>query len=429
MRERLAWSRTPKWLRQATRAAVALCLGVLVGLAAVKPEALMAVAVIIVLVFVTASLTRPDPLVFAGFLLITMPRLHLPGAPLPLGESVMLLAVASAFLTSRRGQYTMPRWARLCLGAFVVAFFASMVFNGLHEYANVKRMLHLCVFALVIVGLVRGLLPHRAAIRGLTVGLAISVISGIVLLPRSTYAGRLTGFFGDPNVAGLLIVTLGCLALNDIARLRNQVIYAAFLVSALVLTYSRTAILAALMVVLWMVIGRRLRPIGAVAVVLVAAITIGVLPTSLQQVGPFSDRVGSDLLRDRIVSEELGSAREKPVLGHGPGTATVMVNYGTTRFYFHNSYLALVQEGGVISLGLLMALLIGTFLAAVSLARDDRRPLLEAAVIGVWVVAINLGEVLLQLSTAVVIGVVLAYVVRTRARTSSPSVSLAASSK
>lgn len=415
-RRRVFGHTAPNWVRQTGRALAALALGTVVGLSAAEPQILIAVAAIILLVFVTASLRRPDPLVFCAFVLLAMPRLHVPKSPLPMGETLMLLAVLSAFLTLKTGLHPLPRWARLSLGAFVATLVVSTMVNGLFEYDNFKRLLHIAVYALVIIGLVRGLLPRKVAMRGLIVGMVISMLSGFILFPKSSYVGRFTGFFGDPNVAGLLLVVLGACALSGIERRRYQVGFVLLLLPALVLTYSRTALLAAVMVILWVWVGRKLKPIPAVAVIAMGAVAIGLLPTSLQQFGPFSDRTGSDQLRDRVSSQEIAVVRQKPILGHGAGTATVMVNYGTTRFYFHNSYLAMAQEGGVVALVLVMMLLIGTFLALMSLNTTDRQPLLEGAIIGVWVVAINLGEVLLELSAAVAIGFALSYVVRTRFR-------------
>lgn len=431
MSRRRVFSRTaPNWVRQTGRAAVALSLGVLVGLSASEPDILLGVAAIILLVFVTASLRRPDALVFLAFVLLAMPKLHVPGSPLPLGESLMLLAVLSAFLTLRDGLHSLPRWARLALGMFVGMLVVSTMANGLFEYASFKRLLHVAVYALVIIGLVRGLLPRQVALRGLVVGISISVLYGFLFLPQSTYAGRFTGLFGDPNVAGLLLVVLGTVALTGIQQTRHRVLFLAMVLPALVMAYSRTALLATIMVALWVWFGRKLKPIPAVGVVVIAAVAIGLLPTSLQQFGPFSDRTGSDMLRDRVSTQEISVVRQSPIIGHGAGTATVMVNFGTTKFYFHNSYLAMMQEGGIIALGLVMTLLIGTFLALMSLNTTDREPLLEAAIIGVWVMAINLGEVLLELSTAVAIGFALSYVIRTRLRvareTDAPSAALVA---
>ena len=405
----------------------ALGLGILVGLAAGQPEILVPVAIVIVLMFVTASLRRPDPLVFLGFLFLMMPKLHVPGSPLPVSEIFMLLAVFSAFLTLKKGMYPIPRWTRILLGIFVGSILLSTFVNETFSLDGGKRLLHILVYVLVIIGLIRGLLPRKVAMRGLQIGLVISAVSGVFLLPQSSYVGRVTGLFNDPNVAGLLLVVGGGVALSDIKRRRYQVAFVVALLPALLLTYSRTSLLALLMMGIWLMFGRKLKPIPAFGLVIVGALAIWFLPTSIQKAGPFSDRTGSDQLRDRVASQEIEVVRQSPFVGHGPGSATVMVNFGTTRFFFHNSYLALMQEGGGIALGSFMALSVGALLALMSLDTTDRQPFLEASIIGVWVMSINLGEVILELTSAIAIGFAIAHVVRVRARNEvSPPVPVAA---
>lgn len=413
-------NRMPPWLRQCGRALVALVLGTVVGLSASEPKLLLLVAAALAGLFIAASLRRPDPLVFLAFFAIAVPKMSLPGSPIPLGESLMMLATFSAFLTLREGLAKIPRWAGMALGSLFAAFVLSGFVNALFQLDMFKRLLHMLVYVLVIAGLARGLLSWRIALRGIQVGLIFAVSVSIVLLPVSTYQGRLTGLFGDPNVAGMLIVVLGGISLWGITRRRNQVIYGGILAVGLFLTYSRTAILAAILATAWVVIGRKLRPIPALGAVIVVTLAVALTPTSLQQIGPFSDRTGSDLLRDRVTSQEFQAVKQKPIIGHGPGTATVMVNFGTTQFFFHNSYLALLNESGGVGMFFFAILMIGLFLSLVALETTDREPLFEASLIGIAVVALNLGEVLVELGAATAIGFALAYLVRKRA----PSVDL-----
>ncbi|MBS1846654.1 MAG: O-antigen ligase family protein [Actinobacteria bacterium] len=394
---------------------MALTLGVLVGLSAFRPEILLVVVAAIMLLFVVAGLNRPDPLVFLAFVMMTMPKVHLPGSPLPVGETLMLLAVISAFLTMKKGLFPMPRWAVVAVVLFLTALTLSTVVNGLFAYSAFKRLLHVVVYIFVIIGLVRGLLPRRVALRGIQVGLPLAILSGLVL-PEDGYHGRLTGLFGDPNVAGMTIVVLGAIALTGLRSARSQKWYAVMLVFGLALTYSRTAMLGALLALIWLWVGRKLRPVTAVFVVALVAVVIAVVPTNVQNFGPFNDRAGSDQLRNRVASQEIKSVQKAVVLGHGAGTATVLVNNGTMVFYFHDSYLAMIQEGGVVSLAIIMTLLIATFLSLMRLDTEDRQPLLEGSIIGVWVMAINLGEVLMDLPTAIALGFALSYIVRVRAR-------------
>ncbi len=93
-----------------------------------------------------------------------------------------------------------------------------------------------------------------------------------------------------------------------------------------------------------------------------------------------------------------------PWFGHGPGTATV--NIRDLEFFFHNSYLATRQEGGWGALLLVLALLAFAFLRLSDRARrgDLAAAGAQAAIIAVAVMAITLGEVLLDTPMAIAVG-------------------------
>jgi hypothetical protein len=184
-------------------------------------------------------------------------------------------------------------------------------------------------------------------------------------------------------------------------RWRNLVLIG--LLAAVVLTYSRTSLLAVLLIVVWSLVGRRLST--GLGMVLLTGMIYGIahFPESLKSIGPFADRVGSDALRVRIVAQEEIQIMASPWLGNGPGTSKVDV-LGQS-FFFHNSYIALQNEGGRIAQALL---LLAGFAALVGLVRLGDRQLrnvwYEAAIIAAAVCAINLGEVLLELPTALALG-------------------------
>ncbi len=160
------------------------------------------------------------------------------------------------------------------------------------------------------------------------------------------YPGRLTGYLGDPNAGAFFIAVLGVLAIffsDD--RWKVRVVIAAPLVTGLVLCYSRTGLLAAAFALLWIVFGRRLGPAGGAAVR--GRSRAGSSTTSRSPYvtfGPFSDRSGSDKLRERIIAQEHVQLADMPWYGHGPGSARVQIR--DLEFFFHNSYLATRQEGG-----------------------------------------------------------------------------------
>lgn len=404
----------PRWARQIGRAAMALGLGILVGLSAASPTLLLAFAAAITLVLLVASLNRPDPLVFLAFVVVCMPAVRVPGSPLPAGEALLMLAVFSAWLTRSGDERSTPRWFNVAAIGLVVVYVASSLLNGLVDYLMFKRTLHIVIYALVALFLAQGRLPKRIAARGLIIGLSISSLSGMILKDSSHYEGRLTGLFSDPNVAGFLLVALGPLAIDEIERPVVRRLFTVFLLVTVALTLSRTALLAVAVMMLWFVIGRRLKRAQALLLIGLVVLAIAIAPTSLQSIGPWSDRGGSDQLRTRVTSQEFDAVRSSPVWGHGAGTAFVRVNANKVKFFFHNSYLALMTEGGIFAAAMMGVLLFGPFIAMIALDVRLRDVWLEAALIGVAVMALNLGEVLVEISAAIAIGFAMDYLLTVR---------------
>jgi hypothetical protein len=139
---------------------------------------------------------------------------------------------------------------------------------------------------------------------------------------------------------------------------------------------------------------------------------VGNIPTSLTTLGPFSDRSGSDALRERIIAQERVELAGAPWFGHGPGTARVEIR--DLEFFFHNSYLATRQEGGWGALLLVLALLVLAFLRVTRQARggDLVAASAQAAIIGTAVMAVTLGEVLLDIPMAVAVALALGHALR-----------------
>jgi O-antigen ligase len=300
--------------------------------------------------------------------------------------------------------------------ALLAIYLFSSLVNGVVDYSMAKRMIHMGVYVLIALCLGREMLPTRVAAKGLTTGLVVSALSGVLLFSKSTYSGRLTGIFGDPNVAGFLLAVLGPIMLSRIEKRLTRVGFAVLLLVTIGLTLSRTALLASVIFAAWLLVGKRLRRGHALLLIGILVLAIAFLPTSVQSIGPFKDRSGSDQLRNRVSSQELTSVGESPIWGHGAGTATVRVNSNDVKFFFHNSYLALLNEGGALALIAVMTMLVGVFLTLIGLDAADRDPWLECSLIGVTVMAINLGEVLVELASAIAIGFALAHLLAVRRR-------------
>jgi O-antigen ligase len=269
-----------------------------------------------------------------------------------------------------------------------------------------RRLLHLGLYVALALTAAQGRFHTRSMAKGFAVGLLVSAAAYFVGY-GDTYEGRLAGLMADPNAAGYMLTTLGCLALAGLPGSRFRVPLGLLLLVAVVLTFSRTSLLAVALIVVWVIIGRLLA-VSLGALLLTAMIwAVTNIPVSLQTLGPFSDRTGSDALRRRIVRLEELQISEAPWYGHGPGTSWVDVQGDL--FFFHNSYLAILNEGG--RLAQVLIVLAGA-LALVSLLRlrpELRNPWYEAALIAVAVCAANLGEVFLELPAALALGMAAYY--------------------
>src|SRR5690606_24345805 len=120
-----------------------------------------------------------------------------------------------------------------------------------------------------------------------------------------TYEGRLTGYLSDPNAGAFFIAVLGVLAVffcDDRWQVRLAV--AVPVVAGLVLSFSRTGLLAGVFAAVWIFAGRRLGAAGGAAMAVALVWIVDNVPESLQTIGPFSNRSGSDALRERIIAQE-----------------------------------------------------------------------------------------------------------------------------
>ena len=250
--------------------------------------------------------------------------------------------------------------------------------------------------------LASGRIHIPSAARGLAVGLCTSITMSIAGFGPDNYAGRLTGYLGDPNAGGYVVAVLGLVALGlgPRGRLRWLLIFLAL--SAVVLTYSRTTLLAVAFAAVWLLIGRRVSVWAGAVLVGAMVYVVGHIPPELTLFGPFSDRGGSDLLRQRIIAQEHVDISHSPIIGNGAGTATV--NLQGDVFFYHSSYLALQAEGGVVCLVLLVGVIVLTFLSIARMPGDMRNGWLEASLIALMVCAVNVGEILLELPSAIAIG-------------------------
>ncbi|RYB94631.1 hypothetical protein EUA93_09925 [Nocardioides oleivorans] len=321
---------------------------------------------------------------------------------LPINEFAMAGLVTLSLMRPARGRARVPELVFLLMAALLVL----LVFSGVANNVDwTRRVGHVGILCGLIWSLGTGRVSLRSAGLGLATGLVAVIGLGYVGIGGATYEGRLTGYLGDPNAGAYFIVTLGILAIffcDD--RWKVRLVVAVPVVAGLVLSYSRTGLLAGAFAVVWVLAGRRLGAIGGAAMAFGLVWIVDNIPKSLTTFGPFSDRSGSDALRNRIIAQERIQISDMPWYGHGPGTARV--NIRDLEFFFHNSYLAARQEGGWGALLIVLSLMVAGFLL---LSKQSRRGDLQAAgvqaaVISVGVMATTLGEVLLDLPMAIAVG-------------------------
>jgi O-antigen ligase len=342
------------------------------------------------------------------FLFAALPMAYFQVRGLPVSELAAGLAVGLALLRKPRVRST--PWLTWPLLGLLGLMLLSAQLNGAWIDPG-RRLLHVSLYVALALTAAQGRFHTRSMAKGLAVGLLFS--AGAYYVGYGTgYPGRLAGLMADPNSAGYILSTLGCLALAGLGASRWRIPLGLLLAACVVLTYSRTSMLAVALILLWVAIGRRLAAsLGSVLLIGMIWIVTNV-PVSLQTFGPFSDRSGSDALRRRIVRLEQLQISEAPWYGHGPGTSWVDVQ--GDRFLFHNSYLAIHNEVGRVGQVLLVLIGVLALMALLRLRPGLRNPWYEASLIAVAVCAVNLGEVLLELPSALALGMAAYYAMSVR---------------
>ena len=396
---------------------VAWCvLGLSAGyLVTVSSTAVVAIAVVGILVALWAR-SRTPVLPWLALVPIVLASVAIPGVKVPLFDIGAAVAFALCLGFEDDEPTRLPSWLLIVLGGIVMVATASIITVNAPISGAVSRVLHLSLFGMLIWAIAAGKIKRENITKAIVVGLAISSALGVVNLALAggqNYANRLTGFFGDPNVAALITVALGMIALSDISVRRHRQILVLLMVVTVALTYSRTGLLVLLLALGWTFVLHKAPASVSILAVLLAVVISFTLPSQIQTIGPYSSHAASDQFRAVIDQASFADMRQHFVLGSGAGTAVVRISNGTT-FFFHNSFEALVTEFGIPGTLLYLVLAAPTIISLFATRR--RSPEIEAAFLALLVMSLTVGEVLFSFTAAVVIGSAWRYVLLDRRR-------------
>ncbi|MFN8045896.1 MAG: O-antigen ligase family protein [Dermatophilaceae bacterium] len=335
----------------------------------------------------------------------------LPGVPANLSILALLGAIGLAVLRKPDPGDKMPWWAPAIAAGMIGWMTLSLLYNGLNTYL---QLAYFVGWVLSILAFASGRLDRLSLCRGISVGLVIGALAGLASrfagIGGDQYPGRLTGYvWGDPNQAGYYLTVLTCLALIGLRPGWRRWLALALFTVCIVLTLSRTSMVAMCVASLWFAVRRRATPGIGVALVAAAAYVLNDLSDRLKNWGPFAQRAGSDMLRERIDAISAQLVTINPIIGRGPGTAFVEVQDQT--FFFHNAYLAVRNNGGWILLILLLTLIALVAIRMLSRPSAEHHPWHEAALIAVLICSLSLGEALLRAPSALAIGLALRHAI------------------
>lgn len=361
---------------------------------------------------------------FLLFFLMCLP-FTVPGTGLDAHQFMPIVAVACAVCLRPALGLGSLRWV-VVLNVVMLVYIGLV--SALAEHGEDaedwrRRLFRLVVTTALLWFLGTGRLHLRSALIGYTTGLIINVPTFYLGFGSHEYGRYLAGFIGDKNQAGLAYTIFGILALSLVRGRNARILVAVLAGGALWLTGSRTSLAAFAAAILWILVAHRLSGAGRLVLGGIVYWLVSLLSEGYSQLGVFSDRVGSDLLRERIDDASWQKVQETGFLGQGLGEAVVRL--GTTteaashRWFFHNSYWSAFVEGGWPWLVFVVGLTVFLGLRPLARRRSARgldRRIGEGAALALLVCAWRLGEVFYTTAWAVVLGYCVHVMLTHRAR-------------
>ena len=329
------------------------------------------------------------------------------GLPIPFNQvvvvGIILLAVTrSPQVDLGRLQMLVPL---LVIGLFYLAMLS--MFTEATEFAFdwERRLLRLGLTAVFLLVLASGRIDLRSGLAGLATGMILNAIAFYLGLAPDNYGGVLSGFFMDKNVAGMAYAIVGVLVLAVVDRRWVKVALVLVFAAMVWLTGSRTSIAAMVAGVGWILIAPRLPVIGRWIFGLLIYLGVDLVSEDYSQIGVFSNRVGSDLLRSRIDAASEVKVDGAGFFGMGLGEAYVSFpDDPGSRWLFHNSYWSALVEGGWPWLLLVLGITVVFALRPFETRTTKPELAVQATAVTVLICAWRLGEVFFTLQWALVVG-------------------------
>ena len=333
-------------------------------------------------------------------------RTAVPGIPLvlPVNEvAAMVLVVLAVFRRPTRSLSSVSWFLPLC--ALLLGFL--VVESIVNDVPLVKRAGSIAILMLLALFIAGGRIDVVSGLKGLAVALALNIGLFYLGIAPNQYGGVLTGFLQDKNAAGLYYAVVPLLFLVIVSRPWHRVAVIALACLAVVLTDSRTSMAAMACALIWLVVGGRFGKVFKVGLGVALYLAFQYVNDNFSQIGRYSDRFGSDALRGRIDAAAEAKAAATAWYGSGLGEATV-TSQGL-EWFFHNSYLALWVEGGVVMLVAVLAMyLLGGFGWFTGRPATRASGCVEAATVALLLCATRIGEAFLTSPGFLIIGVGLA---------------------
>ncbi|MBP1326232.1 hypothetical protein JOF28_001464 [Leucobacter exalbidus] len=345
--------------------------------------------------------------VLMGFIIMRIDAPFLP-VSVPLAQVAMIVLLFTASFRRPTRSLERVRWFPI-VALLLLAYL--MTVSLVQDVDFVRRLGNIALLLTVSGFLASGRIDVVSALKGLGGALVINAALFYAGIAPNTYGGVLTGYLADKNAAGLVygISALLCSLTTRRAWLRLIILAAG--AGALVLTDSRTSMAAYGLAAIWLFLAPRLGLAFQALLGAALAASFAWLDQNLAESGSYAvTRAGSDALRDRIDAATDIKVAETPWYGGGLGEANTEVE--GLFWFFHNSYDALIAEGGYPALIGVVALYV---LVGFGLLNQRRRSYASAvtgaATLFALLAATRLGEVFFAPIGFVLLGVGLALIV------------------